>query len=165
MLQSMVSMITVPLAGYLSDLYGRYRIIALGCLVMLGLPFAYFAMLDSGHIGLIVTAIIFALPLHDLQYGPQAEYIAEQFPAPVRYTGSALGYQLASITAGGPAPLVAAWLYHRFHSATAIAVYMSLSALISLVCARALAPRTATDRTRGGPTAAEGARISPNAGG
>lgn len=148
MLQSMVSMVTVPLAGHLSDLYGRYRITALGCLVMLVWPFAYFSLLDSGQVALIVTAVVLALPLHDLQYGPQAAYIADQFPAPVRYTGSALGYQLASITAGGPAPLVAAWLYHRFHSSTAIALYMSLAALVSLLCAWALAPRT---RTQGAP--------------
>jgi len=140
MLQSVLSMISVPLAGHLSDLYGRYRIVAIGCLVMIAWPFGYFALLDSGHTALIVVAVLAALPLHDLQYGPQAAYIADQFPAPVRYTGSALGYQLASITAGGPAPLVAAWLYHRFHTASVIAAYMSLTALLSLVCARALAP-------------------------
>ena len=140
MLQSVLSMISVPLAGHLSDLYGRYRIVAIGCLVMIAWPFGYFALLDSGHTALIVVAVLAALPLHDLQYGPQAAYIADQFPAPLRYTGSALGYQLASITAGGPAPLVAAWLYHRFHTASVIAAYMSLTALLSLVCARALAP-------------------------
>jgi len=141
MLQSVLSMISVPLAGHLSDLYGRYRIVAIGCLAMIAWPFGYFALLDSGHTALIVLAVLAALPLHDLQYGPQAAYIADQFPAPVRYTGSALGYQLASITAGGPAPLIAAWLYHRFHSAAVIAAYMSLTALLSLVCARALAVR------------------------
>jgi MFS family permease len=144
MLQSALSMVSVPLAGYLSDLYGRYRMIALGCLIMIAWPFAYFALLDSGRTALIVTAVLLALPLHDLQYGPQAEYIAEQFPGRVRYTGSALGYQLASVTAGGPAPLMAAWLYHRFHAGSAIAAYMSLAALLSLACAWALAPRTAS---------------------
>ena len=49
-----------------------------------------------------------ALPLHDLQYGPQAAFIAESFPGSLRYSGASLGYQLASITAGGPAPIIAA---------------------------------------------------------
>ena len=54
---------------------------------------------------LVFLAILISLPLHDLQYGPQAAFIAESFPGRVRYSGSALGYQLASLTAGGPAPM------------------------------------------------------------
>ena len=52
-----------------------------------------------------LPAILLSNPLQDLQYGPQAAFISESFPASLRYSGSALGYQLASITAGGPAPL------------------------------------------------------------
>ena len=153
MLQSALSMVKVLLSGHLSDRYGRYRVIALGCLVMMVWPFLYFRLLDSGHMALIVAAIVIALPLQDLQYGPQAAYIADQFPAPVRYSGSALGYQLASITAGGPAPLIAAWLYHHFHSALPIAIYMSAAALVSLVCAWVLAPRAAAIQLRSQPSA------------
>ena len=49
--------------------------------------------------------------LQDLQYGPQAAIISEEFPASRRYTGSGLGYHLAAITAGGPAPVIATYLY------------------------------------------------------
>ena len=52
-------------------------------------------------------------PIQDLQYGPQAAFIAESFPGSVRYSGSSLGYQLASITAGGPAPIIATLLLKR----------------------------------------------------
>jgi hypothetical protein len=41
----------------------------------------------------------------------------------LRYSGASLGYQLASVVAGGPAPLIAAWLFGTYHSPTAIAVY------------------------------------------
>jgi hypothetical protein len=40
-------------------------------------------------------------------YGLQAALIAECFAPRLRYSGSSIGYQLASITAGGPAPLIA----------------------------------------------------------
>ena len=43
-----------------------------------------------------------------------------------------LGYQLASITAGGPAPIVALYLFETFRTSTAIAAFMSVSALIGL---------------------------------
>jgi hypothetical protein len=43
-------------------------------------------------------------------YGPQAALIAESFTGRLRYSGSSLGYQLASVIAGGPAPLIATWL-------------------------------------------------------
>ena len=68
----------------------------------------------------------------DLQYGPQAAVIAENFPASRRYTGSGLGYHLAAITAGGPAPLVASYLFDRFHSSFAIALFAMATTLISL---------------------------------
>jgi hypothetical protein len=47
--------------------------------------------------------------------------------------GSSLGYQFASIIAGGPAPLIATWLYGSFHSAFAIAIYIAICAVITLV--------------------------------
>jgi hypothetical protein len=46
--------------------------------------------------------------------GPQAALIAESFTGPLRYSGSSLGYQLASVIAGGPAPLIATWLFGTF---------------------------------------------------
>ena len=96
-------------------------------------PFAYFWLLDTRSLGLVFLAILLGLPIQDLQYGPQAALIAESFPARLRYSGSSLGYQLASITAGGPAPIVAIWLFTRFGSSSAIAAYVSIAAMISLV--------------------------------
>jgi metabolite-proton symporter len=141
MIQSLISLITIPLAGYLSDLYGQRRIITIGCVVMMVWPFIYFNLLHHELVWVVVFAIVVALPLHDLQYGPQATFIADSFPASVRYSGSALGYQLASITAGGPAPIVAAILYREFGSPNAIAIYMSIGALISVICVWALKER------------------------
>ena len=141
MLQSIVSMVTIPLTGHLSDLYGRRTITAIGCVVMIVFPFAYFALLDTGLIALGFLAIVIALPLHDLQYGPQAAFIAESFPGSLRYSGSSLGYQLASITAGGPAPIVAVILLREFGTSTAIAVYMAICSAISLACVYRLSDR------------------------
>jgi MFS family permease len=133
MLMSLLSLVTIPVCGHLSDIYGRRTITAIGCVVMMVFPFVYFAMLDTRQTWLVFLAILVSLPLHDLQYGPQAAFIAESFPGRLRYSGSALGYQLASITAGGPAPIIAAVLYQTYKTSTAIALYMAACAVISLV--------------------------------
>ena len=134
MLQATVSMATIPWFGHLSDVFGRRRITVIGCLVMMVLPFVYFEMLDSGMLPLIALAIVVGLPLHDLQYGPQAAFIAESFPGRLRYSGASLGYQLASITAGGPAPLIALYLYETYKTSMAVAAYVSFTGAISLIC-------------------------------
>jgi metabolite-proton symporter len=138
-----VSMVTIPLWGHFSDRFGRRRIIAIGCFLMVGWPFLYFPLLEASS-AVAFAAIVVALPIHDLQYGPQAAVIAESFPARVRYSGSSLGYQLASIISGGPAPLVATWLMHRY-SALSVAIYLAICAAISLVALRLLPDRQSRD--------------------
>jgi MFS family permease len=71
-----------------------------------------------------------AIP-HAFQYGPQAALIAEQFTPRMRYSGASIGYQLASIIAGGPAPLIATWLLATFLTGTAVSWYIALCAVIS----------------------------------
>jgi hypothetical protein len=67
------------------------------------------------------------------KFVPQAALIAESFTGRLRYSGSSLGYQLASVIAGGPAPLIATWLFGTFHSSYAIAVYIATCAVLSLI--------------------------------
>jgi MFS family permease len=134
MIMAVVSCFANPLFGHLSDLYGRRTITAIGCALMIVFPFIYFGMLDTRSLPLVFLAIVLSNPIQDIQYGPQAAYIAESFPGSVRYSGSALGYQLASITAGGPAPLIATYLLREYGTSTAIAVYISLCSVVSLIC-------------------------------
>ena len=69
---------------------------------------------------------------HDIQYGPQAALIAESF-TPRPYSSALLGYQLASLIAGGPAPIIATALFAAYHSGYAIAIYIAACAVISLI--------------------------------
>jgi MFS family permease len=144
MIQSLISLITIPLTGHLSDLYGRRTITALGCVIMVFFPFIYFGLMDTRVTALVFLAIALGLPLHDLQYGPQAAFISESFPGSLRYSGSSLGYQLASLTAGGPAPIIAVILLQEFKTSMAIATYMSICAVISLICVYTLKDRKGT---------------------
>ena len=107
--------------------------------------FAYFAMLDTAAPWLVFAAIVLSLIPHDMQYGPQAALIAEAFTPRLRYSGASLGYQLASVIAGGPAPLIATWLFAQYHSGYAIAIYIAACAVISLVAVMFMPDYTGQD--------------------
>ena len=130
---AMLSFFTIPLFGHLSDRFGRKRIYLLGAAVTAFFGFAYFGLLDTRMPRLAAIAIVFSLVPHDIMYGPQAALIAECFPARLRYSGASLGYQLSSLIAGGPAPLIATALFGRYHSSTALSVFILVCAIISLI--------------------------------
>jgi MFS family permease len=133
MVAACVSFITIPLAGHLSDQIGRKKMYLIGVVVTGIFGFVYFGMVDTAIPALVFIAIVLSLIPHDLQYGPQAALIAESFTSRLRYSGASLGYQLASIIAGGPAPLIAAWLFATYKSGYAVSVYIAICAIISFV--------------------------------
>jgi len=129
----LVSLVTIPLAGHLSDRFGRKRIYLIGSVLTGVFGFIYFAMLNTAVPGWIFLGIILSFVPHDLMYGPQAALIAECFTPRLRYSGASIGYQLASVVAGGPAPLIATALLAATGSGYAIAVYIALCAIVSIV--------------------------------
>src|SRR5207248_6200877 len=118
-----------------------------GAALMIPFSWLYFALLDTRASPLVLLAIVAAPIVHDIQYGPQAAYIAEAFPPRLRYSGASLGYHLASVTAGGPAPLIATALLSQFNSSAPIALYIFICAVISVVSAAALPDRGKADVT------------------
>ncbi|MCK1429586.1 MULTISPECIES: MFS transporter [unclassified Bradyrhizobium] len=142
---SVLSFVSIPLCGHISDQIGRKNMYMLGAAVTGIFGFVYFALLNTGSLTIIFLAILLSLIPHDMQYGPQAALIAESFTGRLRYSGSSLGYQLASVIAGGPAPLIATWLYGTFHSATAIAIYIAICAVVTLVATAMMTDYTGKD--------------------
>ncbi len=142
---SVLSFFTIPFCGHLSDRIGRKRMYLIGAAVMAVFGFVYFAMLDSLNPAWMFLAIVLSLIPHDMMYGPQAALIAEAFTGRLRYSGASLGYQLASVIAGGPAPLIATAIFAHYHSGYAIAVYVLICALLSLVSTALLGDYTNKD--------------------
>ena len=142
---SCVSFITIPLSGHISDRIGRRKMYMIGAAVTGIFGFIYFGMVDTAVPLLVFIAIVLSLIPHDMQYGPQAALIAEAFTPRLRYSGSSLGYQLASIIAGGPAPLIATALFAAFHSGYAIAIYIAACAVVSLASAALMPDYTGQD--------------------
>jgi MFS family permease len=140
-----VSFITIPLAGHISDRIGRRRTYVIGAAVIGLYGFLYFGMVDTAVPSAVFIAVVLSLIPHDIQYGPQAALIAEAFTPRLRYSGSSLGYQLASITAGGPAPLIATALFAAYKTGYAIAIYILACAIVSLVAAAFMPDYTGRD--------------------
>ena len=129
----LVSFVTIPLAGHLSDRFGRKRIYLIGSVATGVFGFVYFAMLNTMVPGWIFLGIVLSFVPHDLMYGPQAALIAECFTPRLRYSGSSIGYQLASVIAGGPAPLIATALLAATGSGYVIAAYIAFCAVVSII--------------------------------
>jgi hypothetical protein len=107
--------------------------------------FVLFAALDSGVAVLAFLAMLIALIPHAMQYGPQAAMIAESFPTSLRYAGAGLGYQLASVFAGGPAPLVATFLLEKTGSGYSIAFAILGTSVVSLIAVHLLVDQSRSD--------------------
>ena len=95
--------------------------------------FIYFVMLNSLVPSLMFSGIVLSWMMHGLMYGPQAALIAECFTPRLRYSGCSLGYHLAAVTGGGPAPLIATVLLAWTGSGYAIACYIAACALVSII--------------------------------
>jgi metabolite-proton symporter len=128
-----IGFVSVPLFGYLSDKLGRRRVYGAGIILVALFAFPYYALLNTRQSGLVLLAIVVSLVFHDIMYGPQAALISETFGTGVRYSGAGLGYQLASVIAGGPAPLIAAAILAATGSSFWISMYIVACAVISFV--------------------------------
>jgi metabolite-proton symporter len=142
---SCVSFITIPLSGHISDRIGRRKMYVIGAVATGLFGFLYFGMVDTAAPVAVFIAIVLSLIPHDMQYGPQAALIAEAFTPRLRYSGASLGYQLASIIAGGPAPLIATALFATYHSGYAISIYIAACAVVTIVAAAFMPDYTGKD--------------------
>ena len=145
MTAALVSFVSIPLSGHISDLIGRRRMYLIGVVATGLFGFLYFGMVDTAIPSAVFIAIVLSLIPHDIQYGPQAALIAESFTPRLRYSGASLGYQLASVIAGGPAPIIATALFAYYHSGYAIAIYIAGCAVVSAVAAAFMPDYTGKD--------------------
>jgi MFS family permease len=138
MIAAVAGLVTIPLAGYLSDRFGRRTVYGVGIVAVALYAFPYFGLLNTRAAGLVLLGMVLSLVVHGIMYGPQAALIAEAFGTNVRYSGAGLGYQLASVVAGGPAPLIAVAILSATHSSTWISWYIVGCAVVAMLALLAM---------------------------
>jgi MFS family permease len=132
-----------PVCGALSDGYGRRRVGACGAALAGLWAFMFFPLLDTRDPGLTIAAVAAGFFIHAFMYGPQAAFIAEQFPTRVRYAGASLAYTMVAIVGGGIAPLVFATLWRAYRTSVALSAYLAAA-----LCVTAIALFTARETSR-----------------
>ncbi|WP_190816103.1 MFS transporter [Saccharopolyspora pogona] len=146
--------VAMPFFGWLSDRWDRRKIFLISAALLLPTPFIWFALLETRNYGLMLIGFIVLFIPFSANYGVLPTYFSDSFPAHIRYTGMAIGYTLGTILSAAAAPLIATALLAATGGWTAIAAYMGLSAIISLIAAFFLhEQRTTAQAPRSEPTA------------
>ncbi|WP_224240377.1 MFS transporter [Hyalangium gracile] len=129
-----VHLVAIPAFGAASDRFGRRPVYLAGAAVAGLMAFPFFWMLDTQQVGLVWLAISLGMIAHAAMYGPQASFFSELFGTRVRYSGASLGYQLASVLAGGLSPIIATDLLRQYGGQSwPISVYLLVLIAITLV--------------------------------
>jgi MFS family permease len=125
---------TIPVAGFLIDRFGRRRTLLAVSVGILGYGSAFIPLLAQGHAsrGTVLAFLVIGMTLTGLAYGPMSAVLPELFPTNVRYSGSGVAFNIASIMGAAVAPFVATWLTVEY-GVGYVGMYLIGMALLSLV--------------------------------
>jgi len=130
---AVVEIFTIPYVAVLADRYGRRPLLLAGGVLAILQAFPFFWLLDTGNTAAIVVAMMIALPVvHALTYSPMASFLSELFATRLRYSGSAISYQVGSMLWSGPVPFVAAALFAWAGGSWPLSLYMLVPAALSV---------------------------------
>lgn len=133
---------TVPIAGRLTDKFGRRTIYRAAALFQLAIAFPVWWIFSTGAVIPTIVAFSIALSVGTWSmFGTQASLLPELFGAKHRYIGVCFARELSAVIAGGIAPFIGAvliaWASHSFGSAreawVLIASYLCVLTLLTVI--------------------------------
>jgi metabolite-proton symporter len=131
---ALLELITLPLAGWLSDRFGRKPIYLVGVGLSIACAFPVFWLLDTRDPVLVVAGLALVMNVtHAIGFGIGASWMPELFGTRVRYTGASLGCQLSAALSGGFAPIIATALLAWSGATWPVSLYLIALGLIAAV--------------------------------
>jgi len=122
----------IPLSAIFAEKFGRKATSVGVCIAAAIFGLFFSSMLESGNTLIVFLFLCTGLSIMGLTYGPIGTVLSEIFPTSVRYTGSALTFNLAGIFGASFAPLIATKLAETY-GLYAVGYYLTAASLLSLV--------------------------------
>jgi MFS family permease len=120
-------------SGPLAEKWGRRKFLLAVTAGIFVFGALWFTMFGPGAAAAVVGLII-GFTLMGLTFGPMAAILPEMFPANVRYTGSAVAYNLASVIGAAPASFIAIALWQAAGGSTwLVGFYIAAAAVLTFI--------------------------------
>lgn len=144
---AMVMVVTIPLFGRISDIFGQARTYAVGSALLAISVFPAFWLMSTGDPLLVVLGIVLPFGIvYPMCYGPEAALFANLFDPSVRYTGVSFVYQFSGIFASGITPMIAtALLAANDNDPHWLSMYVAFAGIVSMISAIILHKRRHLD--------------------
>src|SRR5690606_11480955 len=132
---SAVQVVLIPLIGLASDRCGRKPFYLAGAAGVGVWTVVFFGMLDTLSGATVALAVTIGLLFRGLMSSPQAAFFSELFGTSVSYSGASIGYQLASVLAGAPAPIIAIALLGAVNdpNQAAVGIYVAIASALTII--------------------------------
>ncbi|MCU1511171.1 MAG: transporter [Arthrobacter sp.] len=127
------AVVAIPLLAIYADRIGRKPMLIGASVATMIWAFAIFYFLNTGQLWGIIVAAVGGLLIFAAYSSVIGAFFSELFPTEVRYSGTSIAYNLASLIAGSLSPIIALALYRQFGSGYAIGIYLAFMGLVSLV--------------------------------
>jgi MFS family permease len=134
MVSMTVELFTMLLWGTLSDRIGRKPVYMIGAVGLIIVAFPFFWLIGTKVPALIWLAFLLGNAVcHGAMIGTQPSLMGELFSTEVRYSGMALGHEIAAVFAGGMSPLLATALLAHYRAAWPVALLLMAMGMITVV--------------------------------
>lgn len=127
------AVVAIPLLAIYADRIGRKPMLIGASVATMIWAFAFFYFLNTGQLWGIIVAAVGGLLIFAAYSSVIGAFFSELFPTEVRYSGTSIAYNLASLIAGSLSPIIALALYRQFGTGYAIGIYLAFMGLVSLV--------------------------------
>ncbi|MDQ0757105.1 MFS transporter [Arthrobacter sp. B3I4] len=120
-------------SGPLAEKYGRRKMLIAVTAGIFVFGLLFVPLFSGGFIGTMALLVI-GFSLMGLTFGPMGALLPELFPTNVRYTGSAISYNVSSILGAAVAPFIAVWLWEMAKgSPVLVGVYLTSMSVLTLI--------------------------------